>query len=281
MTKPPNATWRRFAVGLLPVALLVVWVTSSGCQPEPRRDWAGLSTAAARAGDWHVAGRTWLENPAADVHGRFPDYDRGRLEGWRRGDRLTLARREPDGLAETVVVEGLPARGFVVHHFMRFFDGRTEGTRYTCADPGVLYDNWPVAALLADAACGYPWLGEAGQPKPTPAPEPFPHRRAPTVWFRLTLRPEPPPGFSEYHDFRLGLSPRDGLVRTAVGALSENPKDPRSEILHRVVVFDRVLFRSLGPSEGLLPPVAAAAPWWDTATNRPIPPPRELIAPTP
>jgi len=282
MTQKPDAVWRRIALGLLPVALLVALAASSSCGPAPRRDWAGLSTAAAHAGDWHVAGRTWLENPAAaEARGRFLGYDRGRLEGWRHGDRLTLARREPDGLAETIIVEGLQARGFVVHHFIRFFDGRTEGTRFSCADPGELYDNWPVAALLADAARGYPWLGKAGQPRPTPAPEPFPHRRAPTVWFRLTLRPDPPPGFSEYHDFRLGLSPRDGLIRTTVGALSENPKDPRSEILHRVVVFDRVTIRTIVPPDGLLPPAAAAAEWWDAATNRPIPPPRDLIAPTP
>lgn len=282
MTQPPDAAWRRIALGLLPVALLVALAASSGCGPAPRRDWAGLSTAAARAGDWHVAGRTWLENPAAaEAHGRFLDYDRGRLEGWRHGDRLTLARREPDGLAETVIVEGLQARGFVVHHFIRFFDGRTEGTRFSCADPGELYDNWPVAALLVDAARGYPWLGPAGRPQPTAGPEPFPHRRAPTVWFRLTLRPDPLPGFSEYHSFRLGLSPRDGLIRTTVGALSENPKDPRSEILHRVVVFDRVDVRAVGPLEGLLPPAAAAAPWWDAATNQAISPPRELIASEP
>ena len=239
-------------------------------------------SAAARAGDWHVAGRAWLENPAAaEAHGRFPDYDRGRLDGWRHGDRLTLTRQEPDGLAETVIVEGLQARSFVVHHFIRFFDGRTEGTRFALAGPGELYDNWPVAALLVDAALGYPWLGPAGRPQPTAGPEPFPHRRAPTVWFRLTLRPDPLPGFSEYHGFRLGLSPRDGLVRTAVGALRENPKDPRSDILYRVVVFDRVTIRTIGSAEGLLPPAAAAAPWRDVATNQAISPPRELIAPTP
>ncbi len=165
MTQPPSATWRRIAFGLLPVALLVALVASTGCRPEPRRDWAGLGAAAARAGDWHVAGRAWLENPAAaEAHGRFPDYDRGRLDGWRHGDRLTLTRQEPDGLAETVIVEGLQARSFVVHHFIRFFDGRTEGTRFALAGPGELYDNWPVAALLVDAALGYPWLGPAGRP---------------------------------------------------------------------------------------------------------------------
>ncbi|NLI45539.1 MAG: hypothetical protein GX414_00345 [Acidobacteria bacterium] len=281
MTQPPDVAWRRFTFGLLPIVLLFAWAASSGCRPEPRRDWAGLSAAAAQAGDWHVEGRTWLENPAASPNGRYPGYDRGRLEGWRHGDRLTLTRREPDGLAEIVIIEGLQARGFVVHHFIRFFDGRTEGTRFTCADPGELYDNWPVAALLVDAADGYPWLGKAGQPRPTPAPEPFPHRRAPTVWFRLTLRRDPPPGFSEYLDFRLGLSPRDGLVRTAVGALRENPKDPGAEILHRVVVFDRVTVRPIGPAEGLLPADAARAAWWDAVMNRAIPPPRPLILANP